>query len=190
MTITPCEIGRAITQTLEGDLSGFGLLVEEFQGMVHGTLAAWGIRREQIFDLAQETFIAAFRALPRYKIEMPFSSWLKGIARNVARRYWEAERTREAGQRDFALFFSRKIQELEEVPVLQDFRRDALLGCLQKLPERSREIVRRRYGEKQASPEIAGTLGLNPDAVRTALVRIRLKLKECLEKELALGNRS
>ena len=76
---------------------------------------------------------------------------------------------------------------LERLPCpLEDVgERDALDGCLSKLPGRSREMIALRYQEGLESAEIGRKLGLSPEAVRITLLRIRTALRDCLGRQPA-----
>jgi RNA polymerase sigma-70 factor (ECF subfamily) len=62
---------------------------------------------------------------------------------------------------------------------------DALRACVQRLGERARAIVQWRYGEHRGRGEVARSLGMTPDGVKTALRRIRASLKQCIERRLS-----
>ena len=63
----------------------------------------------------------------------------------------------------------------------------ALRGCLQKLPEKSRELVQLYYYNDVGTPEIAGQLEMKADTVCRALSRVREKLRDCIQRSLNEG---
>lgn len=62
---------------------------------------------------------------------------------------------------------------------------DALRACLQQLGNRARTIVELCYGECRGRAEVAASLGMTADGVKTALRRIRSSLKHCIERRLS-----
>ena len=55
--------------------------------------------------------------------------------------------------------------------------------CVEQLPARSQELLHRRYAGGENAMTLARALGLKADAVRQILLRIRLAVKECIEKK-------
>ena len=66
-----------------------------------------------------------------------------------------------------------------------DRRRQALAGCLQKLPERQRQWIARRYEPGGSVGELAQQTGRTPKAMSEMLRRIRRALLLCIEHKLA-----
>ncbi|MBN1346394.1 MAG: hypothetical protein JXQ73_27145 [Phycisphaerae bacterium] len=65
-----------------GDLEAFGLLVSRYQRTAYGHALALLGEREQARDAVQDSFLAAFRALPRLEPSRPFFGWLYVVLRN------------------------------------------------------------------------------------------------------------
>ncbi len=61
----------------------------------------------------------------------------------------------------------------------------ALPGCVEKLAESDRELLACRYGENRTARDVARLLGRPENTVYKALVRIRRRLLECIERTLA-----
>jgi len=70
-----------------GDQRAFSRLVEEHYARVWRFLMKWVGNRDDAEDLAQETFLAAWRGLSAFKGAAQFSTWLIGIALNLARNH-------------------------------------------------------------------------------------------------------
>lgn len=75
---------------------------------------------------------------------------------------------------------------LIEAPPDQDLQdeMEALRGCMRKLPERGRLLLRLRFVKDQAYDQIAQTLGGHEDAARRSVARARLALLDCVERAL------
>ncbi|HTU17615.1 MAG TPA: sigma-70 family RNA polymerase sigma factor [Gemmataceae bacterium] len=68
-------------------------------------------------------------------------------------------------------------------------RLDALQHCLQKLPERARQLVRLRYEEGLSCTAVAQEVHRSVDAIYQNLSRIHRQLRQCIERELGIADR-
>lgn len=167
-----------------GDVNAFGDIVEEYQSAVRGFIAMLGVRPGAVEDVAQQTFISAYKALKGYDSTMAFLPWVRGIARNHVRRHFRDEATDQS--RVARLMDSMDEQELEAAAARRDnFRVELLQECVQKLSGKSADMVRQRYYEEKDMLSIGRVLNLSPAAVRVAMGRVREKLRECVERKMA-----
>jgi RNA polymerase sigma-70 factor (ECF subfamily) len=131
-------------------------------------------------DLAQETFLQAYRSRRRFDPERgDLREWLFGIARNVsasAARRGEALPTLQA-------IVERAWSEPPETTG-EDARASALGRCLEALTARTRDILRLLYDESMSHAEIGERLGLGLSAVKVAACRARQTLAECIRRRL------
>src|SRR5687767_2336655 len=74
-----------VTAFRGGDLSAFDVLVQRWEKKIQGAVYRIMGSSEDARDLAQETFLKAYRGLPSFKSEARFSSWLYQIALNLCR---------------------------------------------------------------------------------------------------------
>jgi RNA polymerase sigma-70 factor, ECF subfamily len=163
-------------------LRTFSELVLQFQAPVRAYLAGFVRDADAVDDLAQETFLSAYKNFARFEGRSKVLTWLTGIARNKALHYLrdstiERQRT---GRTLGALLMEWRLKELE-VEKQQNIRLHALEGCLKKLPVRSAELVREYYSGVRTSEEVGREFGKNPAAIRAAILRLRQVLKECVE---------
>ena len=94
------EITDVIRKVLAGESTGFAALVREFGLPVRSFIHARVQNATDAEDLAQETFIAAFRGLSKFQIGQPFEAWLIGIARHrVLGHFRSAGRRQKANER-------------------------------------------------------------------------------------------
>jgi RNA polymerase sigma-70 factor (ECF subfamily) len=178
-----------VERAQSGDLEAFGDLVESFQGPVRGFIAMLGAPADAVEDVAQETFLLAYRDLNRFERGKPFGPWLRGIARNLVRRHrTEATGTSRLKQEAVARLLAARDAEPDAGGFPDRFRKEHLLECLKLLPERSVALIRGKYADGRDSTAIARSMNVRPEAVRMALVRIRLKLRECIGRRMALEN--
>jgi RNA polymerase sigma-70 factor (ECF subfamily) len=79
---SPEEERALVERARRGDEGAFGLLVGRYGPMVLSLAYASTLNRSDAEDIAQETFVSAWRALPRFRGDASFSTWVYGLARN------------------------------------------------------------------------------------------------------------
>ena len=83
-----------VRRVQRGDRSAFDLLFLRHRHKIHGLVSRFVRREEEIDDVVQESFIRAYRALPRFRLESAFYTWLYRIAINTAKNYITAQNRR------------------------------------------------------------------------------------------------
>jgi RNA polymerase sigma-70 factor (ECF subfamily) len=148
-----------------------------------GVLPMW------VDDIAQEAFIVAYERLDEFDQSREFGAWVRGIARNLVinERRKDARRKRILADNltDILVRTSSVPEDVEEE--LGDYgtaKLAALRDCMTQLPEKSRDLIRARYEQDEAAPDIADRLHMKPPAVRKALERVRESLKKCMDEKL------
>lgn len=135
-----------------------------------------------IDDVAQRTFIEAFRNIGRYKPNSDFKSWLLTIARYQVM----AECTRLRRLADYheryvphalALEFERRLVETLPQP---EHRLELLKQCVATLTATSQELLRLRYDGDQSLEQVAQTVGRSLGAIKKHFFLIRQQLHECV----------
>ncbi len=112
---------------------------------------------------------------------------LATMTRHIAMRQWR-ERTRQQPVVVQKLAdHIRLLAEEREAPPRYEDEIGVLRACLQKLPEKSRDLVELYYYEDIATPQIADQINMKKDTVCRALSRVREKLRECIERSMNQG---
>jgi RNA polymerase sigma-70 factor (ECF subfamily) len=178
------ETDEIIRRVLAGDVDAYEAIVRAYQSEVWKVVAAMLFNAQRTEDLVQQTFINAYQHLDRYESGRDFKGWLKEIARNEVRQ--ELRRKSREDRRLEAY----QAQELEtyQVPAsgpLDAALEEALLNCTRTLPPAAATVVQLRYESGRNFTEIATLLGRTVEATRQHLARIRIALRECIEKYLA-----
>ena len=83
-----------VRRVQRGDRSAFDLLFLRHRHKIHGLVSRFVRREEEIDDVVQDSFIRAYRALPRFRLESAFYTWLYRIAINTAKNYLTAQNRR------------------------------------------------------------------------------------------------
>jgi RNA polymerase sigma-70 factor (ECF subfamily) len=181
------EIDDALRRAQGGDPDAYGTVVAATQARLRAFLAGYVPQAQWVDDLAQQTFVSAYRSLGQFRVGTDFGAWLRAIAYNHLRAELERASRRRRLEKDYLLGAAELARRLERDGAADDSL-DALRDCVKSLPPTSREIVRRRYEEEAPLAEIAGKLGRSADGLKVALFKIRAQLKTCVErKRAALG---
>ncbi len=177
-----------IERARKGSPEAFSELVRLHQVRVRSYLARVIRRRDLIDDLAQETFLAAYRTLDSYRGDSALGGWLLAIARNQALMHLRRERLRAASTLDETVTTWLADDFTKDAPDARHEREvDALQKCLAGLPPTSASIVDEHYAKRHSAIDIARRLGKSAGAVWMTLMRVRQALRECMQKRLANG---
>ena len=76
-----------VERTVAGDQAAFGLLVIKYQRRIERLIGRMVRDVDLVEDIAQETFIRAYRALPKFRGDSQFYTWLYRIAINTAKKF-------------------------------------------------------------------------------------------------------
>jgi RNA polymerase sigma-70 factor (ECF subfamily) len=175
---------------LAGDRRAFAELVERYSGPVFNLAYRLTHDRPEAENIAQETFLRAYRALPRSDWQRPFRPWLFTIAANLCR-----DRARQRREWSFTDLVDETGDESvadewpDEAPLPaerleEDELRQALQRAVDALPPAYRAAVVLRYTEGLSYEQIAVALNLPLNTVRTHLSRARQRLRTALAAEL------
>lgn len=131
-------------------------------------------------DVLQETNVTILKKSRDYQLGTNFTAWAFRIA------YFEVLTWRRTRGRE-KLFFDNDLVEsmaerVEEISESYDERLSALSLCIEKLPERQREIIERRYLDSESVQSIADDLGFKANAASQLLHRARLSLMNCINQ--------
>jgi RNA polymerase sigma-70 factor (ECF subfamily) len=177
----------------------FEELMLRYQGRLVTILEHLVEDRDQAEDLAQEVFLRVYRARKRYTAAAKFSTWLFTIANNVASNALRTRyRRREVGLRApdgsaVGNHWDRVIQASSgQMPVRRLDKaemREIVRAALASLNERQRLAVLLSKFEGMSYADIAETMELSPQAVKSLLARARVNLRQVLEPYLERGDR-
>lgn len=171
-----------IRRCQQEDRLAIEVLVRRYQHYVY-RLCYLVMRAEQdAEDMTQETFVRAFRALPRFEIRQgtSFEAWLYRIAVNACRsrmrrKWYQVLPWPEPAPRIVA-----EPQEQPERLMMQGEQRSQILEAIDSLGEKHRLVVVLRYYAGLSNEEIARTLGIPSGTVRSRLHIARQRLRERL----------
>lgn len=156
-----------VTASRRGERAAFGVLVERYQGVVCAVSYSRTGDRALSEDVAQETFIAAWRQLDRLRETVKLRSWLCGIARNLARK------ARKRSDRETA-FEGEIVATDNPFDAVCDAESERVMReAMTRVPETYREPLLLHYSEGLSAREIADVLEISEAAVMQRLSRGR-----------------
>lgn len=142
------EDPAVIAAARSGDRVALTVIFEGYKGM----LARWILRMTgdvaSVDDLVQEVFVAAFRALPRFRGEAKIRSWLREIATNHVRNWWDSKRRRQLRESKAADWLSADAVDPPDADLEAKQQRERFYRALGDLPHNLREafVVRALEG--------------------------------------------
>ncbi len=158
---------QIVERICAGEEEAFGELYRIFAPMIHGIVLA-RVPRDEVDDIVQEVFIAAYKNLSSLRDKNAVGGWLAMIARNRAVEFYrQAKPTEELSE------------NLREKTNPQTEARE-ILAAIRSLPETYRETLVLRLVEGMTGAEIAERTGLQPESVRVNLHRGMKLLREKL----------
>ncbi|WP_161993056.1 sigma-70 family RNA polymerase sigma factor [Sediminibacillus terrae] len=134
-------------------------------------------------DISQEVFIKCYQNLNQYRGEASLSTWLYRITANTSKDVLRKNKLAILMQ-PWQFFEAFKRSESPEVSYLKQDQREEVLQSIFSLPIKYREILILYYFHEQKVEEIAVSLAINSNTVRTRLVRGRERLKQVLTSKI------
>lgn len=166
-----------------GRPDAYGELVRRYQQLVYNVALRQTGDRQEALDLAQETFVRAYRLLGSFDQTRPFGPWIARVAVRVAvsayqRRYAPTVPLAVAQDSERILPDPTPGPEQQALAAEQSA---ALRQALARLPAHYRAVIELRHFQELTYEEIAATLGIPLSDVKSHLFRARRRLRETLD---------
>lgn len=183
---------EAIVERVQrGETEAFAELVQRYRHRLYSLAYHLTGHPEEAADAAQEVFVRAFEALPRFRPEARFAPWLFRIAANLCVSWQRRLRHRPAsleaalgeGQEPVAPAFGDSSPTPEEAYLQRAFQEE-VRRAVRSLPAKLRQVIVLRYLEDMTYRDIAAALGLRVTTVETRLRAARRLLREKLQRLL------
>lgn len=179
-SLTNASDAQLVAASLRGSRDAFGALVERHQQAVCAVAYARTGSLAVSEDIAQETFLSAWKNLANLETPERIRAWLCGTARHLASRFHRDEKTSGTLAEDIPDCTS----PLPADAVIGREEESMLWAALEKLPENHREPLILFYRSGQSVREIATALDLSEDAVKQRLSRGRVMLQEAVREKV------
>lgn len=163
-----------------GDKTAFDLLVRKYQHKIMGLLYRYVKDSAEVNDVAQEVFIKAWRALPKFRGDSQFYTWLYRIAINTAKNYLTAKARRPINdnlditdpEEQALQGRSRDVATPERMALTEELR-DSVEAAIADLPDDLRTAIVMRELDGMSYDEIAEAMDCPIGTVRSRLFRAR-----------------
>ena len=171
-----------IERARHGDASAFESLVRAHQAVAFRTAWVASGGADDAEDAAQEGFMKAFAALPRFRPDASFRPWLLTIVANEARNRRRSATRREALalRAPEAAAGAATFEPSPEDAILATERRTALLDALRRLPDADREVISYRYLLELSEVETAAALDIPVGTAKSRLSRAMDRLRAAM----------
>jgi RNA polymerase sigma-70 factor (ECF subfamily) len=185
------EDQQLVERVQRGDKHAFDLLVLKYQHKIVGLVSRYLKDQSEVLDVTQEAFIKAYRALPRFRGDSQFYTWLYRIAINTAKNYL-VSRARRPPARDIDVANgefqdnSAVLRDIEnpENALATEQLRTVIYQAIDDLPDELKVAVTLREFEGLSYEEIAEVMECPVGTVRSRIFRAR----EAIEKKIvAIG---
>lgn len=187
------EVDRQLVERAQrGDKKAFELLVVKYQRKLARLLSRFIRDSSEVEDVTQETFIKAYRALPSFRGDSAFYTWLYRIGINTAKNYLVAMGRRAPTMTGVD---NEEAEDIEQGEQLKDLNTpenqmisrqvaETVNSTLQELPEELRTAITLREIDGLSYEEIAQIMNCPIGTVRSRIFRAREAIAERLRPQL------
>ncbi|MCC5856412.1 MAG: RNA polymerase sigma factor RpoE [Idiomarina sp.] len=189
------EIDQALVERVQsGDQRAFDVLVKKYQHKIMSLISRYVKQPGDVPDVAQEAFIKAYRALPNFRGDSAFYTWLYRIAVNTAKNYLVSRGRKPPGtdidaQDAEFLDNGHGLKDIAspESLLLSEELRQVVMDTIDNLPDDLKQAITLRELDGLGYEEIAVTMDCPIGTVRSRIFRAREaideKIKPLLERD-------
>jgi RNA polymerase sigma-70 factor (ECF subfamily) len=174
-----------IEETLRGNNRAYEVLIDRYKSMVFTLAMRITRNREDAEEIAQDTFLKAFKSMATFKGESKFSTWVYKIAYYGSLDY-QKKKHRKVENDAVDISVVHNVSSLENI--LEDIdkkeREMVLKEAIQKLSAKDSMIVTLYYFEELTIKELAEITGISPEVLKVRLFRSRRQLANILHHML------
>ncbi|MEO6927178.1 MAG: RNA polymerase sigma factor RpoE [Rhodanobacter sp.] len=187
------ELDRALVERVQqGDKCAFDLLVRKYQHKLIGLISRYVRSHAECEDIAQESFIRAWRAIHSFRGDSAFYTWLYKIAVNTAKNHLVAMKRRppsgdiDVDDAEFVNGGERMHDNATpEHELMRQEIEQSVFSTVQALPEELRTAITLREVDGLSYDEIAEAMGCPIGTVRSRIFRAREAIDEKLRPLLS-----
>ncbi len=176
-----------VKRVQRGDKSAFDLLVIKYQHKLAKLVLPYVHDRDEVLDVVQESFIKAYKALPRFRGDSAFYTWLYRIAINTSKNYLTAQSRRpprsDVDAVDAEFYDGGSAMHDNTTPeanLATEQIKEAINQVISSLPEELKVAITLREFESMSYDEIAEIMDCPVGTVRSRIFRAR----EAIDNEI------
>jgi RNA polymerase sigma-70 factor (ECF subfamily) len=176
----PSEDGRLVQRTLNGDQTAFETLVRRYERLVFRIAGGFLRDRGEVEDIAQDAFLRAYEALPRFRIGSPFAPWIAQIATRLCYDRLRKMARRDVTWEDLSPAERQTAEALVHEPAHEHpaATRDLAERLLATVSPRDRQVLILSEAMGYSAAETAKILGCTALAARLRLHRAKRAVRE------------
>ena len=179
---------QLVARAQQGDKQAFNLLVEKYQRKLTRLLSRFIRDQAEVEDVTQEAFIKAYRALPAFRGDSAFYTWLYRIGINTAKNYLMAMGRRAPTSTEVEAEDAEGFEEGEQLRdintpesvLLSNEIAETVNSTIEQLPEELRRAIQMREIEGMSYEDIAQAMDCPIGTVRSRIFRAREAIAEQL----------
>ena len=179
---------QLVARAQQGDKQAFNLLVEKYQRKLTRLLSRFIRDQAEVEDVTQEAFIKAYRALPAFRGDSAFYTWLYRIGINTAKNYLMAMGRRAPTSTEVEAEDAEGFDEGEQLRdintpesvLLSNEIAETVNSAIEQLPEELRRAIQMRELEGMSYEDIAQAMDCPIGTVRSRIFRAREAIAEKL----------
>ena len=172
-----------IEQVLAGKINAFSNIVDRHKDKAFNLAFRICGNREEAEEIAQDSFLKAYRSLKGFKMKSSFATWLYRIVYNTSISYVRIKKKGILSLEDFPADATDFIgNNTTEEEAEKEYRSTLINFALQKITEEERGLISLYYYEEMSTDEISDVTGISKSNVKVKLFRARQKMSEIIEK--------
>lgn len=172
-----------IEQVLAGKINAFSYIVDNHKDKAYNLAFRICGNYEEAEEIAQDSFLKAYRSLNGFKMKSSFATWLYRIVYNTAISHVRIKKKVILSLEDFPVDATDFIgSNSSEEEADKEYRSTLINFALQKINAEERGLISLFYYEEMSTREIAELTGLSKSNIKVKLFRARQKMLEIIEK--------
>ena len=172
-----------IEQVLQGNVNAYSYIVERHKDKAYNLAFRICGNNEEAEEIAQDSFLKAYRSLSGFKMKSSFATWLYRIVYNTAISQVRIKKKGILSLEDFPADATDFIgHNSSEEDAEQEYRSSLVNFALQKIREEERGLISLYYYDELNFDEISAVTGISKPNIKVKLFRARQKMLEIIEK--------
>jgi RNA polymerase sigma-70 factor (ECF subfamily) len=172
-----------IEQILSGNSGSFAYIVDQHKDKAFNLAFRICGNREDAEEIAQDSFLKAFRSLNGFKMKSSFATWFYRIVYNTSISYVRVRKKGLLSLEDFPADATDFIGDNSSEDDAEKEYRNALIGfALLKINEEERGLITLYYYEEMSTDEISDVTGISKSNIKVRLFRARQKMLDIIDK--------